>query len=388
MVVGTRPEAIKLAPIIRELRGRRGFVTEVVATGQHCSMVSEAFAALDLRVDTWLKEYQSSEKLPDLAGRVLSQLRVLFQMNIPDVVVVQGDTTSAVAAAMCAYYLEIPVVHVEAGLRSGDFMIPFPEEANRRMISTLATLNLAPTIAAKLNLLSEGVAEEQICVTGNSVIDALHYVVNRSSDWVNRDLRLVDSYERFVLVTAHRRESWGSPMVDIGKAVAAVAKRQQDTLFVLPVHPNPAVQASLLPPISGLDNVLVTEPLDYRDLCRALAACYFVVTDSGGIQEEAPSLGKPVLVLREVTERPEGVEAGVARLIGTKRNDIELAILELLDDDVAYKKMANRVSPYGDGRAAVRSVQAISHLFGQGCKPEPFTYVDSDDQSSFADQYA
>ena len=168
--------------------------------------------------------------------------------------------------------------------------------------------------------------------------------MNRSSDWVNRDLQLVGSYERFVLVTAHRRESWGPKMVDIGEAVAAVAKRRQDTLFVLPVHPNPTVQASLLPPISGLDNVLVTEPLDYGDLCRALAACYFVVTDSGGIQEEAPSLGKPVLVLREVTERPEGVEAGVARLIGTKRNDIELAILELLDDDVAYKKMAHKAA--------------------------------------------
>ena len=388
MVVGTRPEAIKLAPIIRELRGRDGFDTSVVATGQHCSMVREALGALDLRVDTWLKEDQSNEALPELTARVLSQLGVLFQKILPDVVIVQGDTASAIAAAMCAFYLEIPVVHVEAGLRSGDFMLPFPEEANRKMISALATLNLAPTVGAELNLLRDGVAEERICVTGNTVIDALLYVVDKSSNWVNDDLKLVGSYQRFVLVTAHRRESWGATMVGIGEAVAAVAKRRQDTLFVLPVHPNPTVQASLLPPISNLDNVLVTEPLGYSDLCKALAACYFVVTDSGGIQEEAPSLAKPVLVLRDVTERPEGVKAGVARLLGTSRSDIEIAILELLDDDVAYKKMANQISPYGDGRASERSVQAISHLFGRGCRPEPFVYLPIEDPPHFSDQCA
>ncbi len=388
VVVGTRPEAIKLAPVVRELRESGSFNATVVATGQHCEMVSEALEALDLVVDTWLKEEQSTELLPDLAGRVLSQLRVIIQEVRPDVVIVQGDTTSAVSAAMCAFYLGIPIVHVEAGLRSGDLLLPFPEEANRKMISALAKLNLAPTSGAKVNLLREGVPEERICVTGNSVIDALLYVVKNPSSWLNGDLELTGNYERYVLVTAHRRESWGDAMVGIGEAIATTANKHKDTLFVLPVHPNPLVQGSLLPPIANLENVLVTEPLGYRDLCKALAGCYFVLTDSGGIQEEAPSLGKPVLVMRSVTERPEGVEAGVAKLIGTNRNDIEAAVLALLDDVHAYKKMANRVSPYGDGHASARSVQAISHLLGHGSMPAPFEYLGEDCQAQFTDRCA
>ncbi len=311
--------------------------------------------------DDDLDVMQDCQSLAELTARALAGLDPLMQRHHPDAVVVQGDTTSTFAGALAAFYNRIPVIHVEAGLRTFDRRSPFPEEINRQLTTRLADLHLAPTAACKQNLIDEGVASSSVVVTGNTVIDALLWSVSRRAPYGDPALdRLDDNDSRVVLVTAHRRESWGVAMMGIGRALARIADAEPDVTIVLPVHLNPRVRASLLPPVRRKHNVIITEPLDYGGFCRLINRSSIVLTDSGGIQEEAPSLGKPVLVLRDTTERQEAVDAGTARLVGTDEQDIVDTVTHLLHDELAYRRMANSVNPYGDGDAVRRSVDAIS----------------------------
>jgi UDP-N-acetylglucosamine 2-epimerase (non-hydrolysing) len=285
----------------------------------------------------------------------------------PDAVIVQGDTSTVAAASIAAFYRQVPVVHVEAGLRSGDISSPFPEEANRKLTSQVAALHLAPTSTSRDNLVREDVAPSTIAVTGNTVIDALLHTVEQGIAFTDPQLAGAEASGRpIMLVTTHRRENWGGAMEGVGRALRTLATRYPEQLVVLPAHRNPIVREAVLPHLEGLTNVLVTEPLAYGEFTRLMAASTVVLTDSGGVQEEAPSLGKPVLVMRENTERPEAVEAGTVRLIGTDEQRIVDEVSRLVDDRDHYASMANAVNPYGDGHAARRSVAAIQHLFGLG----------------------
>lgn len=373
IVIGTRPEAVKLAPIARVLAGDALLRPVVVSTGQHRELLDQAFGCLGVEPDLDLALMQDRQDLAELTGRVLAGVTTAIRQFEPDALVVQGDTTTAMGAALAGFYERVPVVHVEAGLRSGDLGDPFPEEANRRLVSALAALHLAPTAGARDNLVREGHAIERVLVTGNTVVDALLLSVGGAAGWVEPALERLDhDPRRVVLLTAHRRESWGAPLRSVGKAIAEVAEAEPGVLVVLPAHPNPAVRASLLEPLGGLGNVLVTGPLCYADMCRLLQRCHLVVTDSGGLQEEAPTLAKPVVVLRDVTERPEGVQAGAARLVGTELGPVRDTVLWLLRDDAAHAAMAAVANPYGDGRAAARSAGAIAHLLGLAARPAPF----------------
>jgi UDP-N-acetylglucosamine 2-epimerase (non-hydrolysing) len=289
----------------------------------------------------------------------------------PDAVLVQGDTTTCFAAALAAFYRKVPVIHLEAGLRTGNPLNPFPEELNRRLTTQLAAVHLAPTRTSKTNLLHDGVQEGDIIVTGNTVIDALLHVASQNVPIDNSDLEKIAG-KRSVLITAHRRESWGEPMARIASAIARLARLFPDVAFLLPAHLNPAVREVLLPPLAGCGNVLITQPLDYSDFVRAMHDCTIVLTDSGGVQEEAPTFGKPVLVMRETTERPEAVAAGTVRLVGTDENLIVGETTRLLGSTAEYQTMARAVNPYGDGHAAMRSVRAIEHFFGIGSLPIEF----------------
>ena len=285
----------------------------------------------------------------------------------------QGDTTSAFAGALAAFYEHVPVVHVEAGLRTGDIYSPFPEEANRRLTSQLTTLHLAPTPVSQDNLLRGGVPSQKVLVTGNTVIDALLWTAGQRVHYGNQALEAVDSSEAPVLlVTTHRRESWGRPMQGVANAVARLARRHPGLIVVLPAHPNPVVREALLPGLRGLGNVIAVEPMGYGAFARLLRRSTIVLTDSGGVQEEAPSLGKPVLVMRDTTERPEAVSAGTARLVGTDPDRVYAEVGHLLTSTHAYQAMASAVNPYGDGRAAQRTAGAIAHMFELGPRPAPF----------------
>ncbi|KRD42978.1 UDP-N-acetyl glucosamine 2-epimerase [Cellulomonas sp. Root930] len=373
VVYGTRPEAIKLAPVVKALEASRLVEPVVVVTGQHRHMLDQVNRLFDI---TPAHDLDLLKDRPDLTGittRSLEGLAGVLADEGPDLVVVQGDTTTVFAAALASFYAKVPVAHVEAGLRTGDRYNPFPEEINRRLTSSLTTLHLAPTPTSRANLVAENIDPDHVVVTGNTVIDALLDVVQRDLPLTDPALAGLEDAERVVLVTSHRRESWGEPMARTGRALARVAKAFPDTVFVLPAHLNPGVREVLLPPLVGLDNVRVTEPLDYADMARVMAASTLVVTDSGGVQEEAPSLGKPVLVLRETTERPEAVEAGTVKLVGTDEEVIVDEVTRLLTDPIAYDAMAHAVNPYGDGRAAARVVGAIENLFGLGPRPADFT---------------
>ncbi|MGN6796048.1 MAG: non-hydrolyzing UDP-N-acetylglucosamine 2-epimerase [Streptosporangiaceae bacterium] len=373
IVYGTRPEAIKLAPVIQTMQQSRQLRPVVTLTGQHKSIVEQVHAMFDITPDHDLDVIRPQQSLDGLTARVLSRLTEVLRAERPEAVVVQGDTTSAFAGALAAFYERIPVVHVEAGLRTDNIYSPFPEEANRRLTSQIATLHLAPTPASEANLLREGIDSTRILVTGNTVIDALLWAVRQEVPYGSPALEAVDRAQSPVLlVTAHRRESWGRRMQDVGHAVSRLARLHPDLRVVLPVHPNPAVREALLPVLDGLGNVLTVEPLDYGAFSRMLRRSTVVLTDSGGVQEEAPSLGKPVLVMRDTTERPEAVEAGTARLVGTDADHIVDQVDSLLSSEVAYRQMANAVNPYGDGHAARRTVEAIAHQCGLGPRPQPW----------------
>ncbi|WAC66498.1 UDP-N-acetylglucosamine 2-epimerase (non-hydrolyzing) [Agrococcus sp. SL85] len=372
-VYGTRPEAIKVAPVIEALEQDERFESIAVVTGQHREMLDQVNAMFGIEPKHDLDLMQPGQPLNSIVARAIAGLDDLIQREQPDIVIVQGDTSTAMAAAIAAFNRQVTVVHLEAGLRTGDIDSPFPEEANRKLIGQVAKLHLAPTAGSRDNLRRESVDPATIVVTGNTVIDAL--LEASSWDTVPTDARVAEaiaSGRPIILATTHRRENLGGSMKAIGKALATIAKRHADHTIVLPIHRNPAVRESVLPQLEGLENVIVTEPLGYADFTKVMGASTIVLTDSGGVQEEAPSLGKPVLVMRENTERPEAVDAGTVRLVGTDRERIEFEAHHLLTDKKAYKAMANAVNPYGDGRAAARSVAAIAALLGVGEREPDF----------------
>lgn len=368
VIYGTRPEAIKLATVIRALDQAPGFRVHTVVTGQHRAMLDQVNALFDIVPDVDLDVIRPRQELHELTGRVMSGVTEAIRELRPDAVVVQGDTTTCCIAGLAAFYERVPVLHVEAGLRTGDRYNPFPEEMNRRLTTQLAALHLAPTALSRSNLLADGIDPADVVVTGNTVIDALLDVVARRLPLENPALEVLDGGPA-VLVTSHRRESWGEPMGRTAAAVARLAKEFADVRFVLPAHLNPVVREVLLPPLQGMDNVTITEPLSYSDFARAMHDSSIMLTDSGGVQEEAPSLGKPVIVLRENTERPEAVEAGTVRLVGTDECRIVDEVSTLLSDPAAYDAMARAANPYGDGHASSRIRGAIEHFFGLGDRP-------------------
>jgi UDP-N-acetylglucosamine 2-epimerase (non-hydrolysing) len=366
-VLGTRPEAIKLAPVHARLRADRELDARLVVTGQHREIADEVLRAFDLAPDADLDLMRPGQSLGALTGRALAQLEPLLDDLRPDMLVVQGDTTTAFAASLASFYARVPVAHVEAGLRTGDLANPFPEEANRRLTGVIAQLHLAPTPWAKANLIAERVPERSIVVTGNTIVDALETLTARphrvKAPGLSALLRA--SRERpLVVVTTHRRENWGAPQQRIARAVRRAALAYPGARFLVPLHPNPAVRASLLPELSGLDNVVLSEPLGYADMLRALKHAHLAVTDSGGIQEEGCVLGVPVICLRDVTERPEGVLAGVVRIAGTEEDAVFAEIGALLSDPDARARMARASGVFGDGLASMRTQFAIKRFFG------------------------
>lgn len=366
-VYGTRPEAIKVAPILSALEHSPDFESIAVVTGQHREMLDQVNALFEIEPRHDLDIHEAGQTLSAITHRVLTRIDPVYEEEQPDAVIVQGDTTTSMAAALAAFYRQVPVVHLEAGLRSGDIMSPYPEEANRKIISQLATLHLAPTEHAAQALTAESFDRADIVVTGNTVIDALLDVVRREPGVGDPRLAaLIEGPDRILTVTAHRRENWGESMAQIGRALARISDRFPDLQIVFPIHRNPLVREAMMPVLEGHDNILVIEPLSYAEFARLLARSHIVVTDSGGVQEEAPSLGKPVLVMRENTERPEAVTAGTVRLIGTDEQRIVDEVSELMTDDAAYVAMAKAVNPYGDGHASERSVAALQQLFGLG----------------------
>lgn len=372
-IYGTRPEAIKVAPIVKALKDSELFDCVVTVTGQHREMLDQVNELFDITPDYDLDVIQPRQTLNSLLTKTINGLDEIFEKEKPDAVVVQGDTTTSTAGAIAAFYRGIPVIHAEAGLRSYDIFSPFPEEANRKMTSQIASLHLAPTSLSQLNLINETIDPKTIAVTGNTVIDALFAVVEKNIAFSDPKLEaLVASGRKIVLVTTHRRENQGEPMRGIGRALARLSAIEPDVEFILPLHRNPAVREALLPEIEGRANITLTEPLAYGEFTRLIAAANIVLTDSGGVQEEAPSLAKPVLVMRENTERPEAVVAGTVKLIGTDEEKIFESVELLLNDAAAYDQMALASNPYGDGKAAIRTVAAIAELLGVGTRMEDF----------------
>lgn len=373
LVFGTRPEAIKMAPLFHALKRHADeFETLLCVTAQHRQMLDQALKVFDLTADIDLNIMKSGQDLFDVTSSVLTEMRGVLKQYQPDALLVHGDTTTTLASAMAGFYLGVPVGHVEAGLRTHDLYAPFPEEFNRQCVGKVARWHFAPTAHSRDNLLAERVADAQIAVTGNTVIDALHWVLDRIESDAGRkaalagflDERLPFAWgsERFVLVTGHRRENFGGGFLQICEALKTLAERYPAVHFVYPVHLNPNVQQPVNAVLKDLPNVHLIEPLDYEPFVFLLNHAHIVLTDSGGIQEEAPSLGKPVLVMRDVTERPEAVHAGTVRLVGADRERIVANIAELLDNEQSYQSMARAHNPYGDGNACQRIIDVLRKI--------------------------
>lgn len=369
-VYGTRPEAIKMAPIIKALEASEVMEPVVTVTGQHREMLDQVNELFGIVPDHDLNIIQPRQTLNAVMAKNISGLDAVLEDVAPDAVVVQGDTTTSTAGAIAAFNRGIPVVHAEAGLRSFNIFSPFPEEANRKLTTQLASLHLAPTSVSKANLLRETVPAEDVYITGNTVIDALYDVVDKKVPFEDERLQTVAADvaagQKLVLVTTHRRENQGDAMRGVGRALARLADTHPDVVFVLPAHKNPVVREAILPFIDDKSNVIVTEPLAYGQFTHLISLANVVLTDSGGVQEEAPGLGKPVLVMRENTERPEAVTAGTVRLIGTAEERVYDEVTTLLTDADAYHAMSEAVNPYGDGKAGARTVSAIAELLGAG----------------------
>jgi len=366
LVFGTRPEAIKMAPLALKLQqNTQEFETKVCVTGQHRQMLDQVLELFDLKPDFDLNLMKPGQTLSDVTSGVLKGLEQVFEQWIPDIILVHGDTATTFAASLAGYYHKIKIGHVEAGLRTGDLYSPWPEEANRKLTGVLANYHFAPTDSSYQNLIKENVKPETIIVTGNTVIDALLQV----KDKVEKNQILIDKFEqkfnflekskKLVLVTGHRRENFGQGFLNICAALANLAKRYSDIQIVYPVHLNPNVQKPVNELLSGIDNIFLIDPQDYLPFVYLMNRSYLILTDSGGIQEEAPSLGKPVLVMRDTTERPEAVEAGTVRLVGTDVNTIEMAVSELLEDTSLYNAMADAYNPYGDGTACQQIIDFL-----------------------------
>ena len=360
VILGTRPEAIKLASVIQQLRQQSDIKTHVILTGQHREMVHSVMELFQLTADRDLGIMKPKQTLTDITCNSMQGLEKIFTELKPNLAIVQGDTSTAFAAALAAFYQQIPVGHIEAGLRTDNILNPYPEEANRRLISQIARFHFAPTPLAVENLKKSDVTGE-IIHTGNTVIDALLTVANSNPACEIPDLDW-NKY-RVLLTTVHRRENWGQPLQDILQGLQMILDRFEDTAILLPLHRNPTVREPIKKALGKSQRVFLVEPLDYKQLVGAISRCHLLLTDSGGLQEEAPSLGKPVLVLRETTERPEAVNAGTAKLIGTASNTIFNSTKELLDNNDVYQKMATAINPFGDGKAAVRIVETILNNF-------------------------
>ncbi len=359
-IFGTRPEAIKMAPVIQELRRHpESFVVTVCVTGQHRGMLDQVLELFDIKPEHDLNLMQENQTLSGLTSRILLGVDAVLQKERPDWVLVQGDTTTAMAAALVAFYHKVKIGHIEAGLRTGDLQNPFPEEANRKIIDSFSDLYFAPTEMARQNLLKESVVSERIIVTGNTVIDALKLIAQEPYDWSTGPLTGISKGKKLILATTHRRENLGAPLEHICEGLKRVASKHAEAHIVIPMHLNPNVRKVITTMLGGIENISLLEPLDYRSLVHLLKESVLVVTDSGGLQEEAPTFGKPVLVLRETSERPEGIEAGVAMLVGTDAGDIERAIGTLLTDQESYQRMAHAINPYGDGNASARIIAAL-----------------------------
>ncbi len=370
-VFGTRPEAIKMAPLVKELRRYPDrILCRVAVTAQHREMLDQVLNLFAIAPDYDLDIMKPGQSLFDITTRALSGLKEVLLAEKPDLTLVHGDTTTTFVAALASYYLQVPVGHVEAGLRTGNKYSPFPEEMNRHLAGVLADLHFAPTPKARENLLKEGVREGDIYVTGNTVIDALLATVRSDYQFEDPVLNGIDFKNRKVLlVTTHRRENLGEPMRDIYLAIKDVVNLYPEVEIIFPVHRNPAVRSVVAEVMEGLDRVHLVEPMDYAPFVNLMKRCCLVLTDSGGMQEEAPSLGKPVLVLRNTTERPEAVDAGTVVLAGTGREDIYRETRKLLDDPDHYRKMSEAVNPYGDGLASQRIAGAILYRYGLSDEP-------------------
>ena len=370
LVFGTRPEAIKMAPLVKALQAEPGMEATVCVTAQHRQMLDQVLNLFEIRPDHDLDVMRPGQDLYDVTGNMLLGLRPVLAAERPDWVLVHGDTSTTLAASLAAYYARIPVAHVEAGLRTGNKQSPFPEEINRRLTGAVADLHFAPTAAARANLLAEGVAEQSIHVTGNTVIDALIDVagrLRRSPDLqaeMAQRFGFLDPARKLILVTGHRRENFGEGFRNICLALAEIAAAHEDVEVLYPVHLNPNVRQPVAEILAsrGLSNVHLVEPVDYLPFVYLMDRSHFILTDSGGVQEEAPSLGKPVLLMRDTTERPEAVEAGTVRLVGTDRAAIVAEAERLLRDESAYQSMARAHNPYGDGQAVGRIMSQISKL--------------------------
>jgi len=364
LVFGTRPEAIKMAPLVHAVSAHPQLEALTVVTAQHRQMLDQVLEIFDIKPDVDLDIMQPGQSLPSVTARILQGMTPVFDELKPDIVLVHGDTSTTLSAALAAFYAKIPVGHVEAGLRTGDMQAPWPEEMNRRLTSPLSSLHFAPTASSRANLLREGIADESIHVTGNTVIDALLQMDERIrtdaalQEQMRNRFQFLDATKPLILVTGHRRENFGGGFERICKALGTIAKHR-DVQIVYPVHLNPNVQEPVRRHLSGLENVHLIEPQDYLPFVYLMQQAHIILTDSGGVQEEAPSLGKPVLVMRDTTERPEALDAGTVELVGTDDERIVAALERLLDDPVEYSRMSEAHNPYGDGNACQRIVDAI-----------------------------
>ena len=373
-VFGTRPEAIKMAPVVLELAKREEFVPIVAVTAQHREMLDQVLNLFKITPDYDLDIMQNGQTLFDITKRSLAGLDEVISTAKPDLVLVHGDTTTTFTGALASYYHQIQVGHVEAGLRTHNIYSPFPEEMNRKLTGAIANLHFAPTATSRENLLRENIDPKSIFVTGNTVIDALHHTVKDNYAFEG-ELRNIDFRgKKIILVTTHRRENLGEPMRQVYKALRKIVDEHNSVEILFPVHRNPKVREVVEAELGGLSAVHLVEPLDYEPFANVIAQSHLILTDSGGVQEEAPAIGKPVLVLRDTTERPEAVAAGTVRLIGTEEEIVYQNTLELITDTAAYDKMAKAKSPYGDGKAAKRICDAILYAFGKTTsRPESFS---------------
>jgi UDP-N-acetylglucosamine 2-epimerase (non-hydrolysing) len=379
VVFGTRPEAIKLAPVISELKKRsEQFEPFLISTAQHRSMLDQVMTVFGITPNIDLDLMQPNQTLNSLTCRVLQAMDSVLSETLLDGLIVQGDTTTAFAAALAAFYRKVPVVHVEAGLRSRDVLNPFPEEVNRRLAGVVTSLHCAPTSIARDNLLAEGVSPDQIVTTGNTVVDAVKMLVSMKMADQELPAGVPDDGSRILLITSHRRESWGTELENICDSIRDLVTRFDDVRAIYPVHMNPNVRSTVTARLGGLDRVHLIEPVDYFGFLSLLRRCYLVLTDSGGVQEEAPTFGKPVLVLRKVTERPEASMMGLARIVGTSRDAIVREASDILSSSVVYRTMSEGQNPYGDGRASLRIAESLWGWLN-GAKPvlEPSQQFDS-----------
>jgi UDP-N-acetylglucosamine 2-epimerase (non-hydrolysing) len=369
IVFGTRPEAIKMAPVVKVLKNRMDVM--VCVTAQHREMLDQVLNLFEITPDYDLNVMQTEQDLFDLTSKVLIKMKKILSKNKPDLVLVHGDTTTTMATSIAAFYLKIPIGHVEAGLRTYNTYSPFPEEFNRQLTTRLAKFHFTPTEKARTNLQNEQVPEKNIYVTGNTIIDALLSVIDKARETSYPDDLLgqlpfiekeKNKYSRIILVTGHRRENFGKGFEEICQALYDIANNNPEVQIIFPVHLNPNVREPVERIISNVNNIHLIEPMDYLFFIKLMDACYLILTDSGGIQEEAPSLGKPVLVMRDTTERPEAVEAGTVKLVGSDKQKIVEAVSHLLNDDVKYKEMARAHNPYGDGHASERICKALEKV--------------------------